>query len=448
MNGGGLSSNGEPATTPVYSATNGGWNSGTGVFTPTSGNPSLTVTVGDWAHVFTDGSTTPTRIARVTGVNSTTVTLSTTAGAGTAPTTAGTGISINVGGAWAGPSGSVTFPFGFVTGSMSNSTGNVPRFNFKNDQTHNVTASLAHSNNNTACWQGYSSVFGDGGKITFDAGGSAIVIINNTGQGQSGYDIIATNNSTNLKGIIWSGNRGNLFGLVAHNIGGIGIETVGNSLYNSEAYNCNTTNTASGAGIACGIAINCIAHGNLGSNTAGIRCSYAIGCIAYGNGSHGIFLGTSSNNMFYGIGNDTYANGGDGIFASGSSCGYLIRNCNLLDNNGWGIGTNNVGSTNFLVQNCGFGSGAMANGSGEISSISNSSNLTEVGRVTYGSGLTPWNDPANGDFRIALAAAFNTGYEQFTQTEAGQSGTIGYPDIGAATHQAVAGGGGNKIIGS
>ena len=98
MNGGGLNSNGEPATSAVYSATNGGWNSGTGVFTPTSGNPSATVTVGDWANVFTDGSTTPVFIGRVTAVNATTVTVSTTAKSGTAPTTAGTGISINVGG--------------------------------------------------------------------------------------------------------------------------------------------------------------------------------------------------------------------------------------------------------------------------------------------------------------------------------------------------------------
>ena len=125
MNGGALASNTEPATTPVYSATNGGWNSGTGVFTPTSGNPSLSVTAGDFAHVFVDGSTTPTRIARVTSVNSTTVTLSTTAGVGTAPTTAGRGVFFNSGGGWggAGGGGGVSFSFSNRAGGVAQGGG-------------------------------------------------------------------------------------------------------------------------------------------------------------------------------------------------------------------------------------------------------------------------------------------------------------------------------------
>jgi hypothetical protein len=170
MNGGGLSTGAEPSTAAAYSATNGGWSSTTGVFTPTSGNPSLSVTVGDFANVFTDGSTTPVFIGRVTAVNSTTVTVSTTAKSGTAPTTAGTGISINVGGAWKGPNGAVGFPYGFITNALTDSSTNRPRVNFKNDQTYSITAAMTHANNGPAKFQGYTTSAGDGGKATVDGG--------------------------------------------------------------------------------------------------------------------------------------------------------------------------------------------------------------------------------------------------------------------------------------
>ena len=53
--------------------------------------------------------------------------------------------------------------------------------------------------------------------------------------------------------------------------------------------------------------------------------------------------------------------------------------------------------------------------------------------MNFASDVTPWVDPANGDFRINLAAAKGAGRGSYTQNAGG--GTVGYPDIGAAQHQ-------------
>jgi hypothetical protein len=448
MNGGSIAAQTEPATTPVYSATNGGWNSATGVFTPTSGNPSLTVTVGDYAHVFTDGSTTPTRVARVTAVNSTTITLSTTAGSGTAPTTAGSGLSINVGGAWLGPSGATIFPAGFITAAATNAAGNAPRINFKNDQTYSISASLTDAAGGSRTWQGYTSTFGDLGKATFDAGGNAIAIVNFSGTSNSLFDLIVTNNgSTNVAGFTVSA-RSSIARCVAHTIGGDGIAANGLIVVECETYACNASNTAAGCGIFCGTAINCVAHDNVGSNSSGIIAAFAvINCIAESNGSHGVTM-TVNNGVGFVMGCDFYNNAGSGFSSSHTNAYMMVRNNNAIKNGAYGITFGTPSGCYFLLDNNGFGAGTEANTSGSINlSVGATSHLNEVGSVTYDSNLTPWVDPANGDFRINLTAAKGTGRGAFTQTQASYGGTIGYPDIGAAQHLETAATGGASVIG-
>ncbi len=90
--------------------------------------------------------------------------------------------------------------------------------------------------------------------------------------------------------------------------------------------------------------------------------------------------------------------------------------------------------------NCGYGAGTQANTSG---ATNGTGDLDVGGAVTYASDATPWADPANGDFRISLAAAKGAGRGAFTQTAASYAGTVGYPDIGAA--QSAASGGGIPI---
>jgi len=433
MNSGCLNSNVELPTTPVYSATNGAWSGGTRIFTPTSGNPSLSVTIGDFAHVFLDGGTTPTYISRVTGVTSTTITMSLSNQVGVSPTAAGSGVSINVGGAWAGPSGSVVFPFNLVGNALSNIAGYSPRFNFKNDQTYNMTVSIANAVGGSVTWQGYTSTFGDFGKFTIDAGGNAIVIMNSTGAINSFLDMIVQNNgTTNVNGVNWANGRGIFARVIAHDIGGVGISASNMTLTECEAYNCNLSNTSASGAISAGVVINCIAHDNPGSNSSGfINCPTMINCIAESNGQHGINFATSNLQQFI-LNCDVYNNGGSGFQNGGNANGILIRNSNFIKNALYGINPNNASTSHYRLENNGYGSGTMANTLGPVGAAAASTNVTEIGAVTYGANLTPWVDPANGDFSLNLAAANNAGRSAFQQTAPSYAGTVGYPDIGSA----------------
>ncbi len=444
MNGGGLASGAEPATTPVYSATNGGWNSGTGLWTAASGSISG-VSVGDFAHVFADGATTPTFIGRVTAFNASgpaTITVSKTAKGGTLPATAASGISINVGGAWRGPTGSTIFPFNFVNGSMLNNTStDSVRVNFKNDQTYNVTAPCTHTLIGPAYWQGYTTTFGDLGKATLDGGtsGASYILISTSG---SGVDrnylvdfIIQNNGATGVQnGCQWGGSsRSYTLRCVARNIRGSGFAA--DYLYECEAYACNQSNTAALGAFRTNVAVRCIAHGNPGSNSDGFYTQSApgfnlINCISAGNGRHGFFEQnvTGGNQL---IGCDAYNNGGDGYNHVTSGIMSTLINSNFISNGGYGINIQS-GNSRGQMTNCGL----YNNTSGPTN---NAQFIEKTGTVTY-SGV-PYVDAPNGDFRLSAAAAKGTGRGAFTQIAPGYGGTTSYPDIGAAQHQDAGGGG-------
>src|SRR5512139_2727305 len=112
VNGSNLNAGSTTDAAAVYTATNGGWDSGTGVFTPAAGDPSATVSVGMFASVYLDAATVAVFVGRVTAVDSTTVTVSLTVKIGTAPATSANGRTIKVGGAWKGPNAAVNWPFG------------------------------------------------------------------------------------------------------------------------------------------------------------------------------------------------------------------------------------------------------------------------------------------------------------------------------------------------
>jgi len=87
-----------------------------------------------------------------------------------------------------------------------------------------------------------------------------------------------------------------------------------------------------------------------------------------------------------------------------------------------------------LIMNCGFGVGTQVNVSGDIFTTRIGA-IQVVSSVSYPTGLTPWVDPANGDFRINLPQARAVGRGTFTQTQASYAGTVAYPDIGAGQHR-------------
>jgi hypothetical protein len=209
-----------------------------------------------------------------------------------------------------------------------------------------------------------------------------------------------------------------------------------------------------GTGIAC---IRCISHHNTGSNSSGFNISGAnttlayINCIADSNGSSGFRqAGTSSNNKIAYIGCESYNNSSHGLEIAGAgTLGFVnVENCNFINNGGWGIKVTATSAALALITNCGFGSGTAANTSGAIETAGFSPTMRGIvtDTVTYPADVTPWVDPANGDFRINLAAAKGAGRGSFTQEQAGYAGTVGFPDIGAAQHADAGGGGGGFYV--
>ncbi len=452
--GSNLNSGTTTGNSATYTSTNGNWN-GTTIFTPTDGStPASTVSVGDFASVFLDAATQGVFVARVVtvaaGVNGA-ITVSGTNQMGSAPTSGATGRSIKVGGAFKGPQAGNLWP---TTGSftnMVNTSSDPPRLNLKNDQTYSISTGITFSGTNLTV-QGYSGSVNDGGRATIDgstnvigiilgmpATGSLIDLVCTSSAASGTNDVITASSSGNFRRITASGGRGFGFNL-----------STSTSLYECESNNNNKANTSGKAGITVAsnsIIYRCIVSGNTGSNTDGILVASNSGpvvitqCAIFTNGRHGIALQSAgiSSPQFVSQ-NDIYNNGGDGIknLQTTTHSTTIIENNNLVKNTGWGI--NSALTTGFWfgdVRNNGFGSGTQVNGSG---STNGTNNLSISGSVTYASNLTPWVDPANGDFRINLSAANFTGRGTFTETQGSYAGTVGYPDIGAA--QALTGPGG------
>lgn len=444
LNGGRLSTGAEPSTTAAYTCTNSNWD-GTSVFTPTDGStPASSVTVGDFASVYLDAATVAVYIARVTAVGSGvngTITLSTTAKSGTAPTSNATGRTIKVGGAWKGPNGASGFPFGFVTQAQMNSSSDPVRVNFKNDAQYNITAAITANVAGPLVFQGYTTSPGDLGKATIDGGttGASYVLLTNSQKGVIFYDFVFANNGAtgSADGIVMSNDRMFVVRCVVHDVRGNGINTLG-VVTESEVYGANQSNTASFGGINInqGYVSRCFVHDCAGSNGNGLVISAGATTVIIkdsvfeSNGGHGI---TTPNTSILVSRCDFYNNAGSGMHLNPASIHPLaIENCNFVKNGVYGINSTQPQITIGNIQNCGYGSGTQANTSGNVLSTIRA---VETGSVTYASGVTPWVDPANGDYRINLAAAKGAGRGAFTQTAASYAGTIGYPDIGAAQHK-------------
>jgi len=452
MNGGS-----DENASPSYSHTNGGWNSGTGVYTPGSGDPSASgVTVGQFACVFPDGTTTPSaatcRWARVTAVSSTTVTLSTTAGVGSC-TTAGSGRSLNVGGCFKGPNGSVSFPFNFNFLAATNSSGDEVRINLKNNATYSISSGISHGQSGAITFQGYSSTPGDLGKATIDCSTNAVNILA-VGQAYLTFaDLILSSSATTGTNTGFSASGGAILVLrvVAAGCRGAGFSMSGgangNILVECEAYDCNKANTAGSAGFTSAggnTYLRCISHGNSGSNASGFSSTSAsnatdvyIDCIAADNGDEGFRL---TSDWIRVLSCNAYDNGGDGLRWMNTTRGNAyIENCNFVKNGGYGITYNTTRQRGGSVVNCGFGGGTDANtsGNGDLESV----DIT--GSISYTS--NPWVDPGNGNFDLNAVAgdgssARGAGAGSFTQDYGYSDTTASYPDVGAAQHQETAGG--------
>lgn len=455
-----LDGSAEASTTPLVTYTNGGWNSGTGVFTPASGNPvSAGVAVGNFVSVYTDAASAPTGfVARVTAVSSTTITLSTTAKSGTAPTTAGTGITAVVGGAWQGPNGTSSFPFNFAASPMTNSTGDSPRINFKNDQTYSITAAMTSTLVGPVAFQGYTTTFGDRGRATIDGGttGASYVLLTVSSNGGKCYrDLIFQNNGAtgSANGLASSGGNRNVYdSVVVNSVRGIGLSIGDNSVVvRCEAYACNQSNTSNCGGFSVGGATLsfCVSHDNTGSNSFGFGTAAAnqvvstfVNCVADTNGGIGFSLqGTQQISQV--ISCTSYNNTSDGIRISSSAGGAAyVQNSILSNNGGWGI-------NNSSAVTCGITNNAyLSNTSGQVTANVASVFYNDGGVTLSGA---PFTNAASGDFSLnntagAGASCRGAGIGTFPTTQGGYGSTLGYPDIGAVQHQDAGGAAGMLFI--
>lgn len=476
-----------------------GWNQTTGVFTVAGGaNPVADgVTVGMWASVYvTAGATVATFVGKITVVTTAAVSVALVGQHGTPPATDILGgTTMKVGGAWDGPSGTVSFPFGFaaclsanwsagqayVVGDIANNTGvsggvfrcilahtnqappnatywvletaGSPRVNIKNGVTYAITAGMTHGVTTPAIgaciFSGYTATPGDGGIAIFDGGAPAtaytmltvsvarIVIeslrFQNNGSGSpggsAGDGIRITAGGTMVRKCIAKTMR--------HN----GIYLGANSqAVECEAVDCNTRNTTSGGSFG-GIvlssggarAVRCISHDHTaGVNAHGIVVTSAgvsDGCILANISGDGIYITASG---VVGITSCDFYNCRNNInLAAGPANPTVasIENCNFLKGSGYGIvwRANTIGT----LLKCSFGRGTMVNVSGDMS-VTQPCGIIEIGTKYLASDVTPWVDPTTGDLRINLAAVVGKGRGRFLMTKSGYTGTVGYPDIGAA----------------
>lgn len=434
------------AQTYVSAVVANGWNAATGVFTVAAGNPVTDgVAVGDFASVYvTAGATVATFIGRITARDATTITVSLTAVSGTPPATDATGAtSLKVGGAWAGPSGAVAFPFNFVAAAMTNSAGDTPRVNLKNNATYAITAGLTHTLAGPVAFQGYTTTAGDLGKATIDGGtaGASYVLLTVSGATVELVDMIFGNNGAtgSAAGLSTVGTTV-VRRVVVHDVRGGGFG--GNAaLYTEcEAYACNQSATANTGGFTPTSGadfIRCKAHDNVGATTHGYSLNANAAfkftdCTADTNGGDGFFASANTGRITA-HGCDAYNNGRDGCrLANATDAVQYIENSNFIRNAGWGINGQGAGGRIGAVVNCGFGAGTQANTSGTTTGLKG---MTEAGSVVYPTDATPYAAPATGDFRIVLPAAQGAGRGAFTQTQASYTGTVGYPDIGAGQHR-------------
>lgn len=436
---------GSSTSTSPYTKTAGNWVQSTRVYTVQDGtNPSLSVNVGDFASVYPDGSSAPAvfigRVSAVQNATNGTITLDAAVNVGTSPANGTATRTIVVGGVWKGPNAASGFPLSFTSiGNLIDSSSDPMRINFKNNSTYSITSAIAiTTTGKPIIVQGYSSSVGDGGRATISGSTSVNSIISDSGFAVSMYRdlIFSTAFTTGSADLVTDGHGCFWVRCVFTGSRGIGLNftAAGGQASECEAYANNKSNTSGFSAFQIGSQATlsrCYSHDNTGANTAGIAITTSQGaavdhCILDTNGGHGILITTNTKARI--TNSDFYNNTGDGIhFNAGLVANsYVIENSNFIKNGGKGINNASVGVSGY-VYNCGYGAGTQANGSSDTLG-----SLEAIGAITYASNVTPWNAPATGDFSINLAAAQGAGRGAFTETDGTNTGTVGFPDIGAA----------------
>lgn len=320
--------------------------------------------------------------------------------------------------------------------------------NVKTDGTYTIsTPGVSITQNGPIFMQGYTSTIRDGGKATIqgDATGASYNVINSTGDNWQWQDFIFTKNGS-TGSATWYNNASGAVETVFvrcvwHDVMGAGHYNLGMaSMVECEAYDCNKANSSGSVGginlnLSGSTFIRSYCHDNTsGANAHGFVIDGGVliyQSISESNAGSGYY--STGDTTATAIQNEFYNNTRSGIFFNPPATDMLLTAAgnNFVNNTRYGFefGTSQTCNGTFL--NNGFGSGTQANDLGNIEAMEG---IEMRGQVDYAADVTPWNDPANGDFKITLTAAKGTGRGNFLQIAASYAGTIGYPDIGANQH--------------
>lgn len=409
-------------------------------YTASSGTPFSGVSVGDFASLYNNFSSTATCIGRVTAVGGSgaSITISSTFKAGGLPSDEDP-IYCRTGGAWKQPS---TLNMANLS-TLKNIAGDIPRFNLKNNATY-VTTSTAITLGSVGPYiiEGYTSAPGDGGSFIVQGGtinASYALVTINTSSTHIKNGIFYNNGSTgSANGINITGHGNVLTNCVVHDVKGAGINLYENCLaIECETYACNTSDTSGLAGMintsveeGSTSFIRCISHDNSGSNSHGFKLSYAgtlINCISDSNGAAGFHVGGTCHTANF-MNCVAHGNTTDGlVLAASVLCSSIIENCIFTSNGGYGINGSGSQPKSGIVRSCAYHS----NTSGRTTGLGGILDSAEV--ILSGS---PFVAGSTGNFTLnstsgAGASCKSLGRGSFSQTQSGYTGIASVPSIGA-----------------
>lgn len=434
---------------------NAGDSDGTSVFTPNDGStPASTVSAGMFGSVYiTSGATVAVFIGLVNsvaaGVNGA-ITFDTTIKSGAFPASSAGAhtITCKIGGAHAQPTGATLFPVSFIKQTLASPNTTMPRLSASG--TWSMTAQL--SGQGGVRYEGMTSAAGDGGRLVIDGSASAITIWN-CSIGCAHVNITFQNNSGNNTGINVGVGACYFKKVRVTNIGGVGLKlnyaatASGSRIVKSEFDNCNTTNTAASGAVVSTAAGNatferCLFHDNSGNVNTGFQ-SQANGmahfsdCVFFNNGFVGAFIsGVAITEMVFE--RSDFYNNVDGIRQTSTVSSVVIaENCGFVKNSGFGVNSAASGAgptiSYIYLNNCGFGTGADANGTNVVAATA-AVIVTNENPINYNSPTNPWVSPTTGNFTLSSASrqAIGQGEGDFLELGESMSGTTSFPSIGAA----------------
>jgi hypothetical protein len=433
-------------------AGSGSWNSSTNIYVSVATAGS--VAVGQMLSLYQSGASVAAYTARITAVSggggsAWTITLSNTSFSGSKPST-GTTYFAQVGGAWQGPNGTVSFPLGYVTGALTDAGGDWPRINLQNGSTYSVSAAMTYSNSSNAITvQGYNASPGDGGKATISGGsGTSFILLTASGAEFCCRDLVFSGNGStgSANGVVVSGSRCSFERCVFTGMVGSGVDVTAGSI--NEFIQCefagnNTSNTASNGGcIGNGSYFErCTFHNNTGSSSSGCLTNangaVFVDCIFDSNGLNGIRI--IGNSGIAATGCSFNGNTSSGIAATSSWGAASCTNSVFVSNGAYGIDP--TGGNGFMaVRNCAF----YSNTSGQVNTSSSRSDVS--GSITLTG--TPFVSASTGNFALnntagAGASCRAAGIGAFTQTQTYTASTTSSPDVGASQVSDLLGGGGS-----